>query len=215
MREKEKDREKKERGRAQGKEGELLGKSLRELNFRYVWDLPPRTDGSLLNSLPAPLCESTGESHFLLLFHDLWVTWTSAKRLWMVVLYLVYRWQQLPWAQIVCVCTSLRMWQARTQLIEQVFFRQSFLLGHLSLGRVMLFAQGSQGVLKTDITRISALYWKSSKAPVYSLVGCTTRGLKKMPKSYHHREWHYSQCSRHIQIVDCCLLPISSRPLQP
>ena len=67
-REKEKDREKKERGRAQGKEGELLGKSSGELNFRYVWDLPPHTDGSLLNSLPAPLCGSTGESHFLFFF---------------------------------------------------------------------------------------------------------------------------------------------------
>ena len=68
------EKERKERGRAQGKEGELLGKSSGELNFRYVWDVPPRTDGSLLNSLPAPLCESTGESHFLFLFHDLWVT---------------------------------------------------------------------------------------------------------------------------------------------
>lgn len=67
-REKEKDRERKERERAQGKESELLGKSLGELKFRYVWDLPPHTDGSLLNSLPAPLCESIGECHFLFFF---------------------------------------------------------------------------------------------------------------------------------------------------
>ena len=117
-----------------------------------------------------------------------------------------------------CLHQSLHMscmYSADRAGLALIFFRQSFLLGHLSLGRVMLFAQGSQGVLKTDITRISAFCSKSSKAPVYSLVEFTTRGLKKMPKSYLHREQHYSQCSRHIQIVDYCLLPISSPPLQP
>lgn len=175
---------------------------------------------SLLNSLPAPLCEATGELHFLFFFKvcRYLVTWASAGGLWIAVWYPVYRWQQPPWAQGACVHSSLCTWHIHAQLMEQILLWPSqdhnlFFSGMSQLREGCTRQSG--GAEGWCYRKISALWQKGSKDPVYSQLGTPPEVLEKMPKSRLHGEQHYSQCVGHVQTVDCCLLPIFGLALQP